>query len=133
MLPIFGAGILKLMPLLATPLLEVTTRLPLVASAGTDVLMLLSLQFEIAAAVPLMVTVPEPAPKFVPVTVTVVPAVPDNGDTKVIAGTGRAVTVIASEEVLNLSVTLWRLLARLESKIIPTSWSVLAVVRGLLV
>jgi hypothetical protein len=131
MLPILGEGMLKLTPLLAIPLLAVTTTLPLVASAGTEVLILVLLQLVIEATVPLMLTLPLPwvAPKFVPVIVMAVPAVPDAGETVVMAGTGRAVTVIASEVVLNLSVTLWRLPEVFFSKRIPISLSVLDVLK----
>jgi hypothetical protein len=70
-LEMFGAGItVKVKPLLGTPP-TVTTTGPVVAPAGTEVIMLVALQFEIAAIVPLNITVLEPteAPKFVPVMV----------------------------------------------------------------
>jgi hypothetical protein len=67
----WGAGVVKTTPLLATPA-TVTTTLPVVAPAGTGITMLVALQLVGVAAVPLNVTVPVPcvAPKFVPVMVT---------------------------------------------------------------
>ena len=77
----------KFTPLLATPP-TVTTTLPVVAPAGTDVAMLVALQVVTVAAVPLNVTVLVPCedPKFVPVIVTGVPAGPEVVDRLVIAG-----------------------------------------------
>jgi hypothetical protein len=68
----------KLIPLLAKPP-TVTTTLPVVAPAGTGTTMFVAPQLVGVAAVPLNVTVLVPcvAPKFVPVIVTGVPAVPD--------------------------------------------------------
>ena len=64
-------------PLLATPP-TVTTTFPVVAPAGTGTSILVALQAEGAASVPLKVTVLVPcvAPKFVPVMVTVDPIGP---------------------------------------------------------
>jgi hypothetical protein len=73
-----GAGItVKVEPLLGTPP-TVTTTGPVVAPAGTEVIMLVALQFKIAAIVPLNITVLEPteAPKFVPVMVICAPTAP---------------------------------------------------------
>lgn len=54
---IAGGGVtVKVRPLLATPL-TVTTTLPVVAPAGTVTLMLLAVQLEAVASVPLNVTV----------------------------------------------------------------------------
>src|SRR6266849_5150278 len=70
----------KLTPLLATPP-TVTTTFPVVAPAGTGATMLVALQLDGVANVPLNVTVLVPwvVPKFVPVIVTDVPTVPDVG------------------------------------------------------
>jgi hypothetical protein len=73
-----GAGItVKVTPLLGTPL-TVTTTGPVVAPAGTEAMMLVALQFDTAAAVPLNVTVLDPitGPKFVPVIVIAAPTTP---------------------------------------------------------
>src|SRR2546423_2163825 len=133
MLLMFGDGMVKLAPALATPLPEVTTIFPLLVNAGTEAPMLVSLQLVIVAAVLLMVTVPEPwvAPKFVPLMVIAVPAAPDEGNIELIAGMGRGVTVIASLEVLNFRVTLWRLAAVFLSRRIPVRRSVFDVVKEL--
>src|SRR5262244_1038541 len=83
----------KLTPLLARPP-TVTTTLPVVAPAGTVTAMLVLPQVVAVAAVPLKVTVllPGVAPKFVPVTVTGVPTVPEVGLRVLIVG-AEAVTV----------------------------------------
>ena len=73
-------------PLLDTPPV-VTTTLPVVAPAGTEVEMLVALQLVVVAVVPLNVTVPE-APKLVPVMVTGVPTGPWAGFKLVIFGAG---------------------------------------------
>jgi hypothetical protein len=67
-------------PLLAVPP-TVTTTFPVVALLGTGTVMLVALQFEGVAAVPLNATVLVPwlAPKFVPMIVTAVPTAPDVG------------------------------------------------------
>jgi len=73
-----GAGItVKVTPLLGTPP-TVTTTGPVVAPAGTGAMMLVALQFDTVAIVPLNVTVLDPtdAPKFVPVMVIDVPTAP---------------------------------------------------------
>jgi hypothetical protein len=66
--PVFGVRLLmlgaavtvKLTPLLATPPAAVTTTLPVVAPVGTDAVMLVALQLETVAVVPLNVTPPLP-------------------------------------------------------------------------
>src|SRR5689334_5720187 len=93
MLLMLGAGIVNDVLLLASPMLVVTTRLPLVASAGTFVLMLVLLQEVIVAVVPLNFTVPVAAPKLLPLTVTAVPAVPVRGETELTTGGGTTVNV----------------------------------------
>ncbi len=73
-----GAGTtVKVIPLLWTPP-TVTTTGPVVAPAGTEVMMLVALQFDTVALVPLKVTVLVPcvAPKLVPVIVTDTPTAP---------------------------------------------------------
>jgi hypothetical protein len=66
--------------LLATPP-TVTTTFPVVAPFGTGATILVALQLETVAVVPLKVTVLAPcvAPKFVPVIVTELPTAPDVG------------------------------------------------------
>jgi hypothetical protein len=127
---ILGAGTVKLNPLLEVPLPEFTTTFPLLTSAGTDAVMLVSLQAETAAVTPLNVTLPVPcvAPKFVPLMTTAVPAVAVEGAIAVMAGTGSGVDVTVSLDVLNLSVTLCLFPAVFCSKRIPMNRSVLAVV-----
>jgi hypothetical protein len=80
MLVILGGGTVKFTPLLATPP-TVTTTSPLAAAAGTGTTMLVSFQLVGDAMVPLKVTVLAPwvGPKFVPVMVTGVPALPAVG------------------------------------------------------
>lgn len=75
-----GTRTVKETPLLASPP-TVTTTLPVVAPLGTGTAMLVELQLEGAAAVPLNVTVLVPCeePKFVPVMVTEVPTGADVG------------------------------------------------------
>jgi hypothetical protein len=85
-------------PLLATPE-TVTTTFPVVAPRGTKAIILVALQLETDAAVPLKVTVldgcPPPGfwvePKLVPVIVTEVPTGPDVVDRLVMLGTGTTV------------------------------------------
>jgi len=62
--------------------------LPVVAPAGTGTTMLVALQLEGVAAVPLNLTVLLPcvAPKFVPATVTAAPTAPEVGETLAILG-----------------------------------------------
>lgn len=89
-LVIAGVAItVKLVPLLLAPL-AFTTMLPVVAPAGTGTLMLVALHVCGVPTVPLKVTLPLPcvAPKFVPVIVTSVPTVPDEGERLVMAGLG---------------------------------------------
>jgi len=77
-LVMLGAGItVKATPLLGTPP-TVTTTGPVVAPAGTGAMMLVALQFDTVAIVPLNDTVLDPidAPKFVPVIVIGVPTAP---------------------------------------------------------
>jgi hypothetical protein len=89
-LVMLGAGdMVKLTPLLATPP-TVTTTFPVVAPDGTDVAMLVAVQFVVVAVVPLNVTVPED-PKFRPVIVTAVPTAPEVGDKLVMLGAGDTV------------------------------------------
>jgi hypothetical protein len=77
----------KFTPLLATPP-TVTTTLPEVAPAGTDVAMLVAVQFITVVAVPLKLTVlvPWEVPKFVPVIATGVPTGPDVVERLVMVG-----------------------------------------------
>jgi hypothetical protein len=82
----------KLTPLLGTPP-TVTTTFPVVAPIGTGTTIAVALQLVGVAAVPLKVTVLVPCvePKFVPVTVTDVPAGPDVGARLAMLGVGRTV------------------------------------------
>ena len=68
---------MKFVPLLFKPLANTTT-LPVVAPPGTVTVMLVALQLETVAVVPLKLTVPDPCvePKFVPVMVTAAPTAP---------------------------------------------------------
>jgi len=78
-------------PLLATPpdaAVDVTTTLPVVAPFGTAAIMLVLLQLADPANVPLNVTVPWVAPKFVPVMVTKVDTGPEVGFKLVMLGVG---------------------------------------------
>src|SRR5882672_778168 len=84
----FGARLtVNVTPLLATPF-AVTTTGPVVAPLGTDATMLLALQLEGVATIPLnaIVLVPCADPKLVPVIVTLVPTGPDVGDRAAILG-----------------------------------------------
>src|SRR5215472_9301730 len=87
----FGVGCtVKLKPVLAAPP-TVTTTLPLVAPAGTLMVMLVALQeVAVPAAVPLKVTVllPWVAPKLVPVMVTAAPTGAGLGEMPVMFGVG---------------------------------------------
>jgi len=89
-----GRVTVKLTLLLGTPP-TVTTTLPVVAPAGTDVTILVALQLVGVAAVPLKLTllVPWVAPKFAPETVTEVPTNPDVGLKLLMLGGGVVVTV----------------------------------------
>jgi hypothetical protein len=77
----------KLTPLLATPA-TVTTTLPVVAPLGTGATMLVAVQLEGVAAVPLNVTVllPWVVPKVVPAMVTEAPTAPETGDKLAMCG-----------------------------------------------
>jgi hypothetical protein len=93
MLLILGAGIVNDVLLLAIPMLVVITTPPLVASAGTLVLMLVLLHEITGAEVPLKVTVPAVVPKLLPLIATAVPAVPERGATELTTGGGTTVNV----------------------------------------
>jgi hypothetical protein len=93
MLLMLGAGIVNDELLLAIPRLVVTTRLPLVASAGTLALMLVLLHEIMGAVVPLKVTVPVVVPKLLPLIATAVPAAPVRGETELTIGGGTTVNV----------------------------------------
>jgi hypothetical protein len=86
-LVMLGAGTVKLTPVLVSPL-AVTTTLPVVAPLGTGTTMLVLLQLVGAAGTPLKATVLAPwlLPKFVPLTVTAVPQIPDAGERLAIVG-----------------------------------------------
>jgi hypothetical protein len=83
---------LKLTPLLATPA-AYTTTFPVVAPVGTGIAMLVALQLDGVAEVPLKLTVLEPwlAPKLIPVTVTDAPTAPVAGERLVMLGGGTTV------------------------------------------
>jgi len=74
-------------PLLANPL-AVTTTLPVVAPLGTGTTIEDALQLVGVATVPLKLTVPWVAPKFVPLIVIDAPKEPEAGETLVIDGLG---------------------------------------------
>jgi hypothetical protein len=93
MLLILGAGIVNDVLLLAIPMLVVTTKPPLVASAGTLALMLVLLHEVTGAEVPLKVTVPVVVPKLLPLIATAVPAAPERGATELTTGGGTTVNV----------------------------------------
>jgi hypothetical protein len=84
MAPLFGVRLVmagetvKLTPLLVTPL-TVTTRLPLVAPAGTTAVILPTAQLEVTAATPLKVTLPGVAPKPLPAITIAAPTGPEFG------------------------------------------------------
>lgn len=71
-----GAGTVNATPLLSTPE-AVTTTFPILATRGTEVVMLVAEKPEIVAATPLNLTKGVVAPKLAPVMVTGVPAAPD--------------------------------------------------------
>jgi hypothetical protein len=81
------------MPLLDTPL-AFTITFPVVAPLGTVTPMLVALQLVGVAPVPLKLTVPCVAPKFVPVIVSGVPVGPEVTDKLVILGAGTTVNPI---------------------------------------
>ena len=90
---IVGAGTtVKLLPLLFTPL-AYTTTFPVVAADGTVMTILVALQPETAADVPLKLTLPVPwlPPKFVPVMVTDAPGAPVVMERLEIEGAGTTV------------------------------------------
>src|SRR6202165_4772693 len=94
-MPVCTEPTVKFTPLLVRPP-TVTTTFPVVAPFGTEVVMLVALQFVVVAGVLLNVTVPE-APKFVPVMVTCVPTGPEFGFKFVIAGeTVKATPLLAT-------------------------------------
>jgi hypothetical protein len=87
-LVILGAGTtVKLTPLLLVEF-TVTTTLPVVAPEGTVVEILVLLQLDTLAGVPLNCTVLVPwlDPKFEPVMVTAAPTAPEVGDRLLMAG-----------------------------------------------
>jgi hypothetical protein len=100
---IVGAGItVKLAPLLTCPA-TVTTILPVVAPLGTGTTMLVALQLVGVALVPLKLTVLVPCvvPKVVPVTATVVPTPPDDGERLVMLGvTVKLIPLLATPETV---------------------------------
>jgi hypothetical protein len=79
----------KVIPLLAVPP-TVTTTIPVVAPLGTEVTIVVALQLDTVAAVPLKVIVLEPwlAPKFAPVMVRGVPTGPELTERLVMLGVG---------------------------------------------
>ena len=91
----------KFTPLLATPP-TVTTTSPVVAPEGTEVEMLVGLQFVTAAMVWLKVTVLVLCvdPKFVPVIVTGVPAVPELAERLVMVGVGEELVTVKGTPLL---------------------------------
>jgi hypothetical protein len=97
MLVIFGRVVtVKPLPLLATPE-TVTTTGPVVAPLGTGVTMVVALQLVGVALVPwnVIVFVPCDVPKFTPVIVTEVPAVPNVGDRPVMLGAAATLNATA--------------------------------------
>lgn len=89
----------KLAALLARPP-TVTTTGPVVAPVGTGATILVALQFDVVATVPLNVTalVPWLAPKFAPAIVTDAPSGPDEGFRLVmLGGSGLCTTSVAVE------------------------------------
>ena len=88
-----GGSTVKPLPLLATPL-TVTTTLPVVAPAGTEVTIEPAVhEVIVVAATPLKVIVPalESEPKLAPVMVTGSPTLPEFGERDVIPGIGSTV------------------------------------------
>jgi hypothetical protein len=83
-----GAGATIKVTALLVRLDVVTTTLPLVALFGTGTTMLVALQLVGVAVVPLNVIVPCVAPKFVPLSVTEVPAGPPSGEIVAMLGAG---------------------------------------------
>jgi hypothetical protein len=101
--PLFGVRLLMLgaavtvnvTPLLATPPAAVTTTLPVVAPVGTVAVMLVALQLEIVAVVPLNFTLPLPwdEPKFEPAMTIADPTAPVFGATLLMLGAAVTVNV----------------------------------------
>jgi hypothetical protein len=92
---VMTSGTAKLTPLLVTPAVFVTVRLPVMAVEGTDVVMLESVQLVMGAAPPLkLIARPLVAPKFEPLIVTDVPAAPEEGEMPVITGDDNTVKAI---------------------------------------
>jgi hypothetical protein len=85
--------VVNVTPLLATPD-TVTTTGPVIAVEGTCAVMLVPVQFDVVAVTPLNLTVfPVCVPRFVPVIVTLAPAIPEVGDSDEIDGVGVTVNV----------------------------------------
>jgi hypothetical protein len=87
----------------AVPPAVVTERLPLVAPAGTEVLMWLSSVTPKVALVPLNVTLVAPV-KRLPVRVTLVPGEPLVGEKLVIVGAGTVTVKLAADAAVPLEV-----------------------------
>ena len=94
--PVMAGITPKGIPVLVWPF-TVTVMFPVVVPLGTAATMLVALQLEGKALVPLKLTVLLPcvAPKFAPVIVTEVPTAPDAGDKPVILGGGTIVKIAA--------------------------------------
>jgi len=92
--PLMLGAMVKLAPLLSTPL-ACTTTFPVVAPDGTGTPILPALQVVGVAVVPLNFTVLVPwlDPKLAPVIVTDAPTAPDVGERLVILGAGTTVKV----------------------------------------
>jgi len=90
-LVIVGTLAVKLVLLVAVPPGVVTLIFPVVAPTGTTTLTDVDESLEITADLPLKVTLVEPE-RYVPVTVTVVPGVPEVGLNLVIVGTSAEIT-----------------------------------------
>src|SRR6266446_1312945 len=106
-------GVLTVDDVKRTPLLTaretMTTTFPVVAPLGTGTVILVELQLVGWAATPLKVTmlVPCPAPKFVPVIVTEVPTLPDDGfKFAMLGGTGTVNTTEGLARPLTCTTTL---------------------------
>lgn len=91
-------------PLLACPFAVATTG-PLVTLAGTVATMLVAVQLETVAGVPLNATVPGVPVKVVPVSVTTCPATPASGLIEEITGGGITVNVTPFDGVALTHVT----------------------------
>ncbi|HTC92494.1 MAG TPA: hypothetical protein VK699_03455 [Terriglobales bacterium] len=84
--PVPGLNTVNDAPALCAPAAVVTVTFPVVAPTGTFTTMALSLQLVIAPVVPLNVTPPCAAPKFVPVIVMEESETPELGDSPAIPG-----------------------------------------------